>query len=330
MTNKDLFNLFDNCKYSSSDSIYDVCSIPDMHHKLSKSDKGYPRFFVLTKKDKSSPHNTIGEYLSVEYNVDCYLNVDGVNVSNSNYTIITLCSTDRLLQQIFIEFFIMALFLLPAIPDAYELALKIEGLLSIFSSLKKKPIKELQGLWAELLVIERSKRPEIIARAWHDAPSAKFDFTMGEDKIEVKSASGEVREHSFSLDQLNPSENSNLIVASTFVRESAKAMNGLSVFDIYDKLCERILDVQVRMHIYSVITKTVGCDYDKAQTTYFDYVEAVDNLKFYDYEDIPKIDKYTVPKSVSSVKFISDLTSIDDVLNKNYNKGNSELYNALF
>ena len=219
---------------------------------------------------------------------------------------------------------------MPQKPTNLMLASKIESLLSIFSKMKRRPLHKLQGLWAELLLIEQSIAPTTVARAWHAQPDSKYDFTMGSDKIEVKSTQGENRIHRFSLDQLNPSPNSRLLICSTVVRESAKADNGLSVFDLYESISLKITDSDVRMHVNDVLVETLGSDFYEAQRKFFDYTEACDRMALYDYQDIPKIDRSIIPEHVTDVKFNADLTHLTDIREQGYAHEGSELFNALF
>lgn len=295
---------------------YNVLSIEGMKHKIGKSSEGYPKVFVNTLPTKAILHNLNGELFSVEYNIQCSLVDDRGEVADAVFSIITLRSTDEYLRKIFFDVFTMMLLTLPELPNDMEMAMKIEGLLSIFAALKRKPIHKIQGLWAELLVIERSADPYVIAKAWHNSPGSKYDFTMGADKIEVKSTSSEERIHKFSLDQLNPTESSNLLIASVIVRESAKDDNGLSISDMYNKICKRISDIDIRMHVYSVITSTLGDEYEKASEVCFDYSSGKDSLSYFDYKDVPKIDKKYVPAFVSAVKFDSNLEHVDNINKK--------------
>lgn len=295
---------------------YIVLSIEGMRHKVGKSSEGYPKVFVHSKPTKSILHNLNGELFSVEYNIQCSLIDEKEEVADAVFSIITLRSTDEYLRKIFFDVFTMMLLTLPELPSDMDLAMKIEGLLSIFAALKRKPIHKIQGLWAELLVIDRSSNPNVIAKAWHNSPGSKYDFTMGADKIEVKSTSSEERIHKFSLDQLNPTVSSNLLIASVIVRESAKGDNGLSVFDLYDKICKRVSDIDIRMHVYSVIASTLGDEYEKASKVCFDYTSGKDSLNYFDYKDVPKIDKEHVPAFVSAVKFDSNLEHVDDIIKK--------------
>jgi len=187
-------------------------------------------------------------------------------------------------------------------------------------------------LWAELLVIERSLHPETLINVWHNSPTAKYDFTMGRDKIEVKSTSAEERIHHFSLDQLNPSPNSRLLIASVIVRESGQGLGGLSVRNLYERICTRVTVVNARLQLYSVMAETIGSDLAKLENTFFDYTEASDTLAFFNAADVPHIDKDTVPPFVSEVKFTSNLSHLIDIQNADseFDRSNSPLYKSLF
>lgn len=308
---------------------YNVLSIERMKHKVGMSSEGYPKVFVVTKRSKTAIHNLNAELITAEYNIQCSLVDDNGEETNTIFSIITLRSTDEYLRKIFLDVFIMMLYSLPEVPTDLDLALKIEGLLSIFAALKRKPLHKIQGLWAELLVIERSKKPAIIATAWHNSPEAKYDFVKGKEKIEVKSTSSEERKHRFSLDQLNPSPSSKLLIASVIVRESAQDENGLSINDLYDKLCSRISNIDIRMHIYTVILNTLGEEYEKASSLYFDYVSGKDSLLYFESEDVPKIDKSLIPKFVTGVKFDSNLSYIDDVVKKGIKFDSESLFESI-
>lgn len=312
------------------DNRYQVISLPNLPHKLGSSEDGFPKFFVVSSGNSALIHNLNAEILSVEYDMFCNIIEGGKEINSQQFTIITLRSDNEQLQKMFIDVFLMMLQMLPFKPTNLMIASKVENLLSIFSKLKRRPVHKLQGLWAELLLIEQSKDPVIIAKAWHSQPESKYDFTMGRDKVEVKSTSSEQRVHRFALDQLNPSENSRLLIASIIVRESAKDENGLSVYNLYDRICIKITDIEVRMHIYDVMAETLGSDFYSAQNKYFDYSEASDSLTLYEHTDVPKIDKSYIPEFVSDVKFCSNLSHLTDVRENGFDRKDSTLYFALY
>lgn len=297
----------------SEEGRFTVIAIDNLPHKLGVSQEGFPLFFVRTNSSASSVQNIVREILSVEYNVSCKLIDDAGDSEDDVFCIITLRSLDAPLQSYFVEIFTMMLYRLQSIPSNRELSVEVENLIAIFDALTNPPKKKIQGLWAELLVIEQSTQPETLINAWHSTPSAKFDFTLGRDKIEVKSTSSEERVHKFSLDQLNPSANSRLLIASTVVRESGPSADGLSVKGLYDRIRERVSAVDSQIRLYTVIAETIGSDIAKLENVYYDYTSAVDFLEFYDYHDVPSISKDHIPNLVTEVRFASNLNGLIDV-----------------
>lgn len=319
-------------KGDESSNAFRVISLPNSKHKLGISCEGFPKFFVFTNDSATSSNNIVRELLSVEYSQPCTIVEDG-GISQSNvFSIITLQATEETLQSYFIEIFSIMLSNLPETPSRRELSVEVENLISIFSALRKKPVKEIQGVWAELLVIEQSLHPETLISAWHCQPNAKFDFTMGRDKIEVKSTSCEDRKHHFALDQLNPSANSRLLIASVIVRESAECSSGLSLKGLYDKICNRISAIKFKLKLYSTLTTAIGCDYKNWDGVFFDYVEASDTLAFYNVDDVPRIKKSEVSEFITEVKFCSDLSHLIDIKDSssNFDRSDSVLFKSLF
>ena len=333
MQNKELFDQFKTlAKNTVEDKNFLVIPILDTNHKLGISKEGYPKFFVYTNDTASSTPNITLDILSVEYNLSCTFIDENDTKTPHHYTIITLRSTDQMLQEVFFDIVMMMFGRMSNIPSKREIAVEVENLISIFSAMTCPPRKKIQGLWTELLVIERSYMPEILIKAWHESPTAKYDFTMGRDKIEVKSTSGETRIHHFSLDQLYPSSNSRVLVASAIVRESAQGKDGLSVRDLYDKICNKINSVDARMHMMKVIAETIGTDMHRLNEVFFDYVEACDSLRYYNAKDVPGVDKNGVHPGVTGVGFNSDLSGVSDIQSdeSDFKRGESPLYMSLY
>ena len=317
---------------SSNEKTYNVISLPEMSHKLGISKEHFPMFFVSTSDSQDNVPNTIRELLSVEYDMECTVKESDGQMLLSNFAIITLRTNDEHLQSYFIEIFLMMLSKMSHQPSKQALSIEVERLVTIFSALTSAPRKKIQGLWAELLVIERCKNYDVLINAWHSSASSKYDFTLGQDKIEVKSTSSEERIHKFSLDQLNPSPSSRLLIASMTVRESGKCAQGLSVRNLYDRICESISNIDVKIRLYTIIAQTLGTDIDKIGNVFFDYVAAADTLAYYDYQAIPRILKTDVPANVSDVKFASNITKLEDINSASYSSkfSDSELFNCLF
>ena len=122
------------------------------------------------------------------------------------------------------------------------------------------------------------------------------------------------------------------MIASTIVRESGEAQQGLCIRDLYMRICSRVTAVNARLKLNSVMAKTIGKDYAKLDSEFFDYVTASDTLAFYNSQTIPHIDKATVPEFVSGVEFDSDLSHLEDVLHdgSNFDIQSSPLYKSIF
>lgn len=334
MQNKELYEQFKALAKDNgvNNDFNRVIPIADTSHKLGASQEGYPMFFVCTNDAASATSDTTLDILSVEYNLSCtFVNDEDVKIPH-HYTIITLRSVDRTLQEVFFDIAVMMLRRMTEIPSKREIAIEVENMISIFSAMSCAPRRKIQGLWTELLVIERSYMPETLIRAWHDSPAAKYDFSMGRDKIEVKSTSGETRIHHFSLDQLSPSVHSRVVIASAIVRETAQSSEGLSVHDLYDRICNRTNSVDAKMRMMKIIAETIGTDMHRLNEVFFDYVEASDTLRFFNSKDVPGVDKESVCAGVTQVGFNSDLSGVIDIQSpsSDFVRGESPLYKSLF
>lgn len=316
INSKQLYEKFKNlCENPHIGDGYDVINIDDTYHKLGISQEKYPIFFISTDDTPSPMRDLSLENLDVRYCLSCRLISDTGETEENRYSMITLRSHDAALHMQFIDIVLLIIRKLAPVPSKHDIAKEVEGLVSIFEAFKRPPKNTIQGLWAELLVIEQSSNPEILIGAWHADKSAKYDFTMGRDKLEVKSTSSEQRIHKISLDQLNPSENSRLLIASTIVRESGHGNGGLSIDELRDKILEKMTNAEAKLRLCRIIADTIGTEIDNLKRMFFDYVGASDSLKFYDYKRVPKIEKETVERGVSKVIFDSDFSGIPDILN---------------
>ena len=93
----------------------------------------------------------------------------------------------------------------------------MDRLIELFRAMTTPSRKSVQGLWAELFLIAQSRQPTILVDAWHMLPEDRYDFAMDDQRIEVKSFSGSLRQHHFSLEQLQPPEGVKTLIASMLV-----------------------------------------------------------------------------------------------------------------
>ena len=209
-------------------------------------------------------------------------------------------------------------------PLLKELKIEIEKLINLFTKFSKPALKTIQGLWAELLIIEQSKNPDYLIKSWHNSTSDKYDFNDGNDKIEVKSTTKSRRIHNFSLEQLIPNAKSKLIISSILTIETG---TGTSVFDLVELIESKLKDQNLIYRINEIVASTLGKDFEKVFDIYFDYKFSVDSIQHYDSVDIPTINISSIPSNILNVRFDCDLT---DVRTSNKKRIKSKLHNSMF
>jgi Putative PD-(D/E)XK family member, (DUF4420) len=166
-------------------------------------------------------------------------------------------------------------------------------------------VMTVQGLWAELFVIQRARDPSVLLRCWHTAPEDRFDFAEDSQRLEVKTASGRVRMHRFSQEQLRPPGGTLAMVASVLMERSA---GGQCVNDLIDDLRQRVTDPDLLLRLDAVVAQTLGNEWRTAQEDRFDRQLAVESLRFLDARTIPSVPS-GLPPEVTEVPFRVDLTS---------------------
>lgn len=326
-TMRAIFDIFRRLKVDSDSEgdTFHVASLPDVpHHKIGVSHSGEPMFFIHGT-GSGKPLDINLELISVLFNRNCKLQSDS-KVSSDKFTIVSLRTHNPDLQKYFVEIVYLVVRELPENPPVSLVKAELNKLIHLFSNFSKPPIKTIQGLWAELLLIEQSSAPDYLISAWHVAPTDKFDFNDGQDKIEMKGTAKSRRVHSFSMEQLHPSENSNLIIASTFVIEVGV---GKSIYDLIETISARLTQNETHFKLTESVAQTLGSDLEKALDVYFDYGQARDSLMFYDFKVIPSISLDAVPAEVRNVRFDSDLTSVIPIENASLSAGRSKLFKSV-
>ena len=192
-------------------------------------------------------------------------------------------------------------------PTQKEVFETFKNFVEIFRSLTETPTKTIQGLWAELILIEQSKKPETLINYWHNIPEEKFDFNADNEKIEVKSSSNLERVHIFTAEQLNPTIDCQVIIASIFTKQVS---NGLNILDLLDKIDKRIEEMELKEKIFRIVSKTLGNTFEQTTKIKYDYDLAKNSLRFYRHQDVSKVERINIPERVSEVKFKSDLTNV--------------------
>jgi hypothetical protein len=322
-----IFKIFQDLKKESprNGDCFAIATLPTIKtHKLGISLKGQPVFFI--KCDEMTLTRSLDtnlEFISVQYNRQCQLINKKGEIEEGIYTIISLKSDSDYLQEYFLKIVFVLVKKLSEKPLLKDLKIEIEKLINLFTKLSKPALKSIQGLWAELLIIEQSNNPDYLIKSWHNSTSDKYDFNDGNDKIEVKSTSKNRRIHNFSLEQLIPNTKSKLIVSSILTIETG---TGTSIFDLIDIIESKIKDQNLIYRINEMVASTLGEDFEKSFDIYFDYKFSVDSIQHYESVNIPTINISSIPSNIMNVRFDCDLT---DVRTVNKTRIKSKLHNSM-
>jgi len=276
------------------------------NHRIGKNFLDNPSLLIfISEQDKDffiANQNLFN--IKVSHNLKCEIELDNKTIYN-NFSVVSYTGQDSDIKDIFLSTSQILVQSLGHNPSNSKIKFVVGKFIELFKSLKEVPRKPLQGLWAELFVIEQSDFPEILISGWHSIPEEKFDFSFGKLRIEVKSSGTEIRTHHFSSSQLNPINNTEIIIASILVNINA---GGISLEEILGRINSRLNDYpKQKEKLHLLVYSVLGTDIDKIKEVKFDYQLAQESLRFYNSLEVSKINDSDIPKEVSNVKFISNL-----------------------
>lgn len=240
--------------------------------------------------------------VAVQHQVRCSVDVGG-RVRTVTASLVSCLSDDDATQDTFLTISDAILRMIEGASREDDIVLAIDRLVRLLEKAGSPSTRSLQGLFAELIVLLRSKDRIISVAAWRQQDLDRYDIGKGNVRIEVKSSGRRQREHEFSLEQCVVPPDIHLYVVSLFVERSTA---GVGVRDLASELCAAIasepeLVLKVREAVLdatepSSLEPELLFDRDLAETS----------VHLYRIEDIPKI--LPPPPGVKSVRFVSDLS----------------------
>lgn len=314
-----LFQTFD-IPISSFDRQYtfSAVSIEDYEiHKLAKDTQGLPVVLIAVQRSNTKNPSIALENLSITHNIECRVLHPSGNIDEGIFTIIHCKDDDYNKQKYFLRVLSSIIISLGTEVKPQDITNEIMILVDLFRAMNAPPKKSIQGLWAELFLMARSKSPAILINAWHKQPEDRFDFNLDHQSIEVKSTSHSRRQHHFSLEQLTPINNNQILIASLFVE---RASVGKSLDDLLNQIRASVIDnPDLLLHLDKIVGLTLGSNWHLSMDERFDEKLAKKTLQFYEAKQIPCI-AYNVPLEVTGVHFISDLTNCNPIILSEYKK----------
>lgn len=310
-----LIELYDKLEFAEEGSgkAFNAIQIPEQpNFRVAVNNEGNP--VLLLSVANAVKGNTLKnfrlKYLQLEQNVECKI-TENDKSSYQTFTVITFTSDDRNLQEYFLRISETLIKTLSNKPTQQQIVDSINKFVEVFRSLADTPTNTVHGLWTELFLIENSSNPKILLNYWHNLPEERFDFNSGLEKIEVKSNSNFERIHTFSAEQLSPLIGTQVLVASIFIRQHN---NGQSIQQLVESITNKIKDdIELTEKLNNIIFRTLGNSLEQSIKIKFDYNIAKDSLRFFNQQDISKIEEVHIPDKVSEVRFKSDLTDLTPI-----------------
>lgn len=310
-----LIELYDSLAFPSAlnDKTFNAIPIPENpNFRIAINFEGNPVLLLAVVNNVKSGviKNFRLKYLRLEQNIECKITENGRS-SFQTLTVITFTSDDRNLQEYFLRISETLIKSLSNRPTQQQVADTLNKFVEVFRSLTDTPTNTVHGLWTELFLIENSRNPKALLNYWHTIPEEKFDFNSGEEKIEVKSNSNFERIHIFSSEQLNPPPETQVLIASIYIRQHG---NGQNIQQLVESITNKIQnDTELIEKLNGIVFRTLGNSFEQSIKIKFDYNIAKDSLRFYSQQDITKIEKLHIPEKVTEVRYKSDLTDLTPV-----------------
>ena len=305
----DLVQLFDTLSAPSANvDLGRFCAQPIPGYAacaIGKDTSGNP--VLLVQADNALPGTAaplVLEHLCVIHLVNCRIQTGEQGEQHKTLSVIRCTDTDRAIHEYFLRCLHPIVASLRQSPSRDQISEAVQKLVDLFRRMADAPRKAVAGLWAELLLIARSSDPARLLAAWHAIPEERFDFGHGIDRLDVKAASGGLRLHHFTLEQLRPVGPVTVLIASVLTERSE---GGTSLNDLVDSIRARVADPDHLIRLDSVVAQTLGQDWRAMQQTRFDLQQAAQSLRFIDAAAIPSVANPTPPE-VSAVHFRVDLT----------------------
>jgi len=304
-------SLFDGIQQSpfvAEQAHFVAISIPEYpHFHLAKDENQFPSLLISvtdsTKQRAIAPIKL--EHLNVLFDVPCRISMDNGRNKEGIFTVIRCTGQDQLLHTYFLRTLRLLFDLLPSAPTKKDVSQAVSTLVELFRSIMTPPRKSLQGLWAELLIIDCSTHPEILVAAWHASPHDRFDFNAEHERLEVKSTTQRIRQHHFALDQLTPIKGTRVIIASLFTE---RLNSGVTIMELADNIRGKLQAFPSLIeHLDRIVITTLGDSWRAAYEEVFDKQLALSTLQFYDATNLPSI-PLPLPIGLSDVHFRVDLS----------------------
>lgn len=248
--------------------------------------------------------------LEIHYAVPCRIWLANNDGREETLTVVVCTTADVRVQSYFLHLMETVLRIVGSAPTLATIVDAVRNLVEILQHLGQPPRRNALGLFGELLVILMSSDPVTSIHAWRSGLDDRFDFSIGDARLEVKATSGRTRAHFFSLDQCQPPPNATGVLASLLLEENG---GGKSLGELVEDVIGKVGgSATATVKVQRTVAETLGRSITEALALRFDFELGCGSLKIFDLRSIPAI-RTGIPAGVSQVRFSSDLSNIEPV-----------------
>jgi len=241
--------------------------------------------------------------IEARFSVACRIEERDRDARIENVTVVICRLQDPATERYFVstmEFLSSALDPLPTVAGVAEM---VGRLVDLFQRLARPARRPLIGLAGELLVIRGASDAAAAIRAWRVDQDERYDFIVGDLRLDAKATASDRRSHEVSFEQANPPSGTTGVLASFIVQPSG---GGFSLADLLSDIEARIQAHDLILKLRTVVADTLGRDTQLALAWAFDLARATASARVYDVAAIPAV-RPPLPAGVSGVRFTVDL-----------------------
>ncbi len=202
---------------------------------LAVSEEGFPHLLFPV----SGPPNESDlkfKFIDVQFSRECRISDTSSTDQSGTFTLIKLKDDDPDVVRVFLRLLEETFIGVSGKFDNRSIRQEVLHLIELFSKVSFES-SNLVGLWGELFVITNAADIETAVSCWCSSKNAKYDFVTSEFMLEVKTTLKSSRVHSFSLEQLRPTMDVHVYVASLLV---AEVPSGHSLPQLIDQISASI------------------------------------------------------------------------------------------
>ncbi len=241
--------------------------------------------------------------IDARFSVACRIEELDRDARTENLTVVTCRLHDRAVERYFLttmEVLASALGPRPTVAATSEF---VDRLVDLFQRLARPPRRPLVGLVGELLVIRCAADPAVAVRAWRVDQDERYDFSVGNLRLDAKVTTTDRRSHEVSFEQANPPPGTTGILASFMIQPSG---GGFSLGNLLSDIEARVPAHDLILKLRTVVADTLGRDMQSALDWAFDLARATASARMYDVAAIPAL-RPPLPAGISGVRFVVDL-----------------------